>query len=352
MNLLTVFGAGLLAGATTCAVAQGGLLVGLINRQKKAAVAAGRLPATGGRSAADDIVPVSGFLLGKLLVLTVVGVALGSVGAFVALDVRVGAAAQLAAAGYMICFGLGAAGVAGFRDVSFVPTFQVGGIVRKSTRSQAAAAPFLLGLATVVIPCGVTISMMLVAATSGSPLTGGIVMAVFVLGTAPMFALYGFLTQRYVSVDKRGASIALGSLVVVMGMFTLNGGLVALGSPVTAQAMAAQVLGRSDSAPAAPAPGVYGPQVPGATSQVLRVEATSGGYQPQFLAARAGVPTTLVIHTDQTRSCILFTVLPSLGKQVVLPLSGDTTLDLGTLEAGQVPIACSMGMYTGTIVVT
>jgi len=37
MNWWAIFGAGLLAGATTCAVAQGGLLVGLINRQKKAA---------------------------------------------------------------------------------------------------------------------------------------------------------------------------------------------------------------------------------------------------------------------------------------------------------------------------
>ncbi len=40
MNWWAIFGAGLLAGATTCAVAQGGLLVGLINRQKKAAAGA------------------------------------------------------------------------------------------------------------------------------------------------------------------------------------------------------------------------------------------------------------------------------------------------------------------------
>ena len=37
VNWWLVLGAGLLAGATTCAVTQGGLLVGLITRQRKAA---------------------------------------------------------------------------------------------------------------------------------------------------------------------------------------------------------------------------------------------------------------------------------------------------------------------------
>ena len=38
--------------------------------------------------------------------------------------------------------------------------------------------------------------------------------------------------------------------------------------------------------------------------------------------------------------------------QVVLPESGDPEVDPGTLAAGDVPISCSMGLYTGTIVVS
>ena len=53
--------------------------------------------------------------------------------------------------------------------------------------------------------------MMLLAATSGSAAAGGAVMALFVLGTAPMFAAYGFVTQRYVNPDSRGMSVALGA---------------------------------------------------------------------------------------------------------------------------------------------
>jgi sulfite exporter TauE/SafE len=344
MNWWAIFGAGLLAGATTCAVAQGGLLVGLITRQKKAAGAA---TAPGKGPAADDLVPVAGFLLGKLVILTAAGALLGSLGSFIAPDSRIGGQALLLAAAIMIVFGLGAAGVPGFKAIVFAPPASWTRVVRKSTRSQSAFAPFLLGLATVLIPCGVTISMMLLAATAGSAAAGGAVMALFVLGTAPMFAAYGFLTQRYVSPDSRRMSIALGAVVVAMGLFTLNAGLVVLASPITAQTIASSMFGQqAAAAPAAPAP----PLADGV--QVLRIDARSGGYSPQSIAATSGVPTKLVIHTDNTQSCIVFTVFPTIGKQIALPGSGDTEIDLGTLTAGEVPISCSMGMYTGTIVVS
>lgn len=388
MNWWAILGAGLLAGATTCAVTQGGLLVGLVTRQKRAASsgqdrvlapagarteripATGRPPGSSGRAAArraaraaaappvappapaprgavvEDLVPVAGFLLGKLLVLTLVGAVLGALGSFVALDARIGGFAQILAAALMVVFGLGAAGVRGFRDIRFTPPASWTRLVRRSTRSQSAFAPFLLGVAVVLIPCGITISMMLLAATAGSAPAGAAVMAVFVLGTAPMFAAYGFLTQRYVNPDSRRVSVALGAVVVLIGLFTFNAGLTALGSPVTAQSVAATVVSSSAAEPAAAAPAL----VDGV--QVLRIDATSGGYSPSRVAARAGVPTKVVFHTDDTYSCIVYTVFPTLGQQLVLPPSGDTEVDLGTLRAGELPISCSMGMYTGTIVVS
>jgi sulfite exporter TauE/SafE len=371
MNWWAILGAGLLAGATTCAVAQGGLLVGLINRQKRlaaaavgakevVAVGASTRPARKGTvqpkakaassaaapkaSATDDLVPVAGFLLGKLVILTLVGGVLGAFGSFVALDARVGGIAQIVAAGLMIVFGLGAAGVPGFREIRFTPPESWTRTVRRSTRSQSALAPFMLGIAVVLIPCGVTISMMLLAATSGSAATGAAVMALFVLGTAPMFAAYGFLTQRFANPDRRGMSVALGVVVVAMGLFTLNAALTAMASPVTAQTVAAAVFNGSPSAgPAAAAP------APVDGVQVLKIDATSGGYSPSTINARSGVPTKIVFHTDHTYSCIVYTVFPSINQQVILPESGDTEVDLGVLRAGEFPISCSMGMYTGTI---
>ena len=127
--------------------------------------------------------------------------------------------------------------------------------------------------------------------------------------------------------------------------FTLNAGATAVASPVTAQSIAASVFA-SSATPLAPAPAL----VDGV--QVLRIDANSGGYSPAAVAAKAGVPTKVVFHTDNTASCIVYTVFPSLGGQVLLPPSGDTEVDLGVLAAGEVPISCSMGMYTATIVVS
>lgn len=347
MSWWAIFGAGLLAGATTCAVAQGGLLVGLITRQKKAAVAAGLAPAGRAATVSDDLVPVAGFLLGKLLVLTVVGLLLGGIGSLISLDTRIGGLANLLAAAVMIVLGLSSLGVPGFRGIVIAPPVSWTQLVRRSTRSSSAVAPFLLGIATVLIPCGVTISMMLLAATAGSAVSGAAVMVVFVVGTAPMFAAFGFVTQRYVSADSRVLAGTLGVVVLLLGLVTLNAGLVSLGSPVTAQTLAASVGARpAAAAAAAPAPALTD------GVQVLHIDAESGGYSPATIAARAGVPTTLIIRTRDTRSCIVATVFPSLGVQASLPSTGETEVDLGTLAAGEVPISCSMGMYTGTIVVS
>ena len=128
---------------------------------------------------------------------------------------------------------------------------------------------------------------------------------------------------------------------------TLNASLVSLGAPVTAQTIAASLGGRAAAtAVTAPAPALSN------GTQVLHIDAESGGYSPSTIAAKAGVPTKLVIRTQDTRSCIVYTVFPSLGLQTALPTTGETEIDLGTLAAGEIPISCSMGMYTGTILVS
>jgi sulfite exporter TauE/SafE len=343
MNLLAVFGAGLLAGATTCAVTQGGLLVGLIARQKKAAG-----DSVDGKSAwADDLVPVGGFLVGKATSLTMVGLILGAVGAFFTLDSKIAGFAQVAAGVLMIVFALGALGVPGFKSIMFTPPESWTNIVRKSTKSKSAFAPFLLGLAIVLVPCGVTISMMLLAAASGSAIEGGAIMLVFVLGTAPMFALFGFVTQRYVSAKNKLLTGALGAVVIVIGLVTVNAGLVVLDAPFTAQKVMATVNPKPTQSPSA----ADTPTIKNDT-QMVYVRVNSEGYEPAVVNAKAGVPTTLVFTTKDVNSCILATVIPQLGKSVVFPPTGTTEVPVGTLKAGDIPYSCSMGMYLGTIHVT
>lgn len=342
MNWAMVLGAGLLAGATTCAATQGGLLVGLIARQKKAA---GIAVSAGERSIADDLAPVAGFLSGKFLSHTIAGFLLGALGSLVGFDARVGAMAQWVAGLLMITLGLGSLGVPGFRELQFTPPTAWLNTVRRSTRSQAATAPFVLGFVVVLVPCGVTISMAVLAASSGSPVTGAAVMALFVLGTAPMFSLFGYLSQRFSA--GRGLNLAMGTVVVVLGLITINAGMVAAGSPYSVQAIRARIAGTYIPAPEA------GTQVAvkrtGGKPQVIAITAESSGYVPNQVTARAGSDVSLVFTTDNVWSCIRATMLPTLNKSAILPQTGSETIELGTLEPGDYPISCSMGMYTATL---
>jgi sulfite exporter TauE/SafE len=163
MNLAAVLVTGLFAGGVSCAAVQGGLLTGLITRQRKInAPKESQAVATVERSSwptqlGDDLAPVGGFLAGKLVSHTLLGALLGAVGSAVELSVSLRTWLQISAGLLIIVFGLAQLGAPGFRRIVVEPPISWMKIVRNRTRSQAALAPALLGLATVLIPCGVTL---------------------------------------------------------------------------------------------------------------------------------------------------------------------------------------------------
>jgi sulfite exporter TauE/SafE/copper chaperone CopZ len=188
VNLTAVLLTGLLAGGVTCAAVQGGLLAGLITRQRAVAVGASgattssrAMPprATGSRGArlVDDLLPVGAFLTGKLSSHTVLGALLGALGGIAQLSPRVSAAVQMIAGAVILIFGLAQLGVPGLRRITIEPPRLFSRLVLRSTRSRAAFAPGLLGLASILIPCGVTLSVEALALASGSALAGAATMA-------------------------------------------------------------------------------------------------------------------------------------------------------------------------------
>lgn len=160
MNLTAVLLTGLLAGGVSCAAVQGGLLAGLISRQRPSVTPTGA-DASGGalESLRGDLTPVGGFLAGKLLAHTVLGALLGVAGAAVQLSIGARTRIQIVAGLLIITFGLAQLGVPGFRRIVVEPPASWSRLVRARARSQSAFAPALLGLATVLIPCGVTLSV-------------------------------------------------------------------------------------------------------------------------------------------------------------------------------------------------
>lgn len=367
MNLAAVLVTGLFAGGVSCAAVQGGLLAGLVARQHPGALAQSTTPGRpGGRSTkrntgqpaeptslagrlTEDLAPVGGFLAGKLVSHTLLGAALGALGAAVQLSVGMRTMAQIAAGVLIVVFGLAQLGVPGFRTITITPPAAWGRFVRGRARSQSAFAPGLLGVVSVLIPCGVTLSVEALALTSGSPLAGAAIMAVFVIGTAPLFALLGYAARKAATAWRGRLAVLTGLVVLSMGLYTLNGGLELAGAPLAASRLVeAAGFGPAPvteaAAPADPAP------VSSANGrQTVVVTARTGSYSPPNIKIESGVPTTLIVRSVRAEGCVRSFIIND--RQWTLPVNGDTTIELGTPRPGRLDYSCGMGMYTGTLTV-
>ncbi len=324
---------GLLAGGASCAAVQGGLLASAVARRH--------------RALSDDqhrhvgpFAPVGAFLGAKLVSHTLLGAALGIVGAAIQPSPRVQALLLIGAALLMVLFALDLLGVSAVRRFVPRPPASWGQRVRRSTKSTSAITPAILGFLTVLIPCGVTLSMELVAITSGSLLGGAAVMAGFVLGTGPLFAIIGVVLRSAARWWQGRLSLATAVLIFAVAIWTLTSG-VRLGGwwpdgPTPAEAASVVPAQTVRAAPDG--------------RQIVTIQAHSNGYRPEVVTAKAGVPTTLVVATNRTGGCVRSFVVPDLDKQIILEPTGEASVDLGTPKSGTLSYSCGMGMYGGRIV--
>lgn len=362
MSLWAVFLTGLLAGGASCAAVQGGLLAGVVARRRApepTAVSASsrRHPAPrrgrGQRAEpvatrAEDFVPVAGFLAGKLVSHVILGAALGALGSAVELGFEARSVMQITVGVIMVLLAADLLGVPGLRRIVPQPPASWGRLVRRSGRWGGALGPAVLGLATILIPCGVTLSMEFLAVASGSPLSGAAVMAAFVVGTSPLFAALGYAARRSTAALRGRLAVLAGVAVLVAGLISVNSGLTLRGSSFTLTSWWRTPSGAEPAAPAA-APGPVGQVGPDGVQQLV-ITVRSRGYSPSQLIAKAGVPTRLVLRSAGARGCTSAVVFPSLDVERMLPVDGDTVIDVGSLRAGTHRYSCAMGMYGGTIV--
>ena len=260
--------------------------------------------------AGDDFAPVGAFLGGKLVSHTLVGALLGALGGAVQLSTTLRVWAQLAAGALIIGFGLAQLGVPGFTKFTIAPPAAWSRFVRGRARSQAAFAPAALGFFTILVPCGITLSVEALALTSGSALSGAATMAVFVIGTSPLFAILGYAARRTATAWQGRLAAVTGLVVLGMGLYTLNGGLTLADSPLAARNLP-QTLG-IHAPPPVTDPAVVHLAADGRQEVIVTVRNSS--YSPKNIGVRAGVPTTLVMRSDGVIGCTSAFVIPSLDK--------------------------------------
>jgi sulfite exporter TauE/SafE len=289
------------------------------------------------RQGESALLSLGAFLGAKLVSHTLLGAVLGVIGAAAQPSPRTRAILLMTAAGIMVIFALDLVGVKAVRGL--VPRAPATWTrkVRRSARSESAFTPALLGFLTVLLPCGVTLSVSLLAITSSSALSGAAVMAGFVLGTMPLFAVLGFVLRQSTRVLQGRLSIVTGVVVFAVAVWTFNSALTLGGwalldrSPAITAASSGAVRSLSDG------------------SQLVTLKVSESGYTPAAVVALPGVPTTLALETDGTGGCTRAFVIADRGVQQILPEKGRVTLNLGTPKAGTLRYTCGMGMYSGRI---
>ncbi len=347
MSLFEVLVTGLIAGGLSCAVVQAGLLVGAITRT--AGMVDGTVPAP--RRWAGDLVAVAGFLAGKLMSHVVLGALLGAIGAQLEFSPRTRGYLQIGAGALMVLFALDIVGVRWVRLLFPAPPASWTRAVRRSGRLSSAAGPALMGVTTILVPCGITLGMEFLAIASGSSAKGAAIMGAFVLGTVPIFAAIGLATGRAVHRDRSRPSRlrwVVGGALTFSAVLSVNAGLVLAGSSwAPLQAFRGTTSEADVSAESAPAAAV----VIGADGiQRAVVLATDDGYSPDVLRLKAGVPTKITF-TATGFSCTNVVIISSLGIEAFMEEGQSKEVDLGSLSPGLKLWSCGMGMYIGKLVV-
>ena len=190
---------------------------------------------------------------GRLATYTLLGVIAGSIGQ--ALDfggsfVGVQRAAAIFAGVFMIGFGLIAlARIKGVRIKHVRAPKFMQRAVEKGQRLAFNLTPFnralTIGLLTTLLPCGWLYAFAFTAAGTGSPIWGGLTMAVFWLGTLPVMATLGAGIQMLAGPLHAKIPAISACAVVLVGAFTAMGRL-------QAPEMSPETLGIADNPAAVP----------------------------------------------------------------------------------------------------
>lgn len=350
MNLGVIFLTGLTTGALTCLAVQGGLLTSVIASQKRKEIASDPKDSALSAKSFDrgDWFPVSMFLLAKLISHTILGFLLGALGSAITLTLGMRVAFQILAALFMIAAAMNLLNVHPiFRFVTIQPPRFMQRWVRSSSKRSSVFAPATLGFLTIFVPCGITQAMAILAINSGNPVQGALIMFAFVLGTAPLFAGIGIATAKLSEVFRKPFLKFTALVLIVMGLWGLNGALVVLDAPVTLQKVFTS--SQEAKAPVDGQPVATGPVMGVDGVQRVKIQVNDSGYVPNRFTVEAGQKVELTVETNDVYSCAssftfrAFNIFGQLGP------TDKKVFTFTPTKPGKYTFACSMGMYTGVM---
>ncbi len=369
MNLWLIFLTGLTTGGLSCLAVQGGLLASVIANQKEEEIETDTLNKKDLKikkkekylhslqhknvlsSSFDqlDWLPVTLFLTAKLISHAILGFFLGWLGSKLQLSVTTQLIFQTIAALFMLGTALNLLEVHPiFRYLVFQPPKFFQRLVRNTSKGKALFTPLVLGFLTVLVPCGVTQAMEVTAISLGNPLQGMLVMTAFVLGTSPLFAIVGVATAKLSETFQKQFMKFAAAGLIFLGITSLNGVLVVLNSPLTLQTFTHPITyffsderfsGTSNRSQTVTQNG----------TQQVSINVGSGGYAPNKITVKAGVPVKLTVNTKEVYSCASTFLMKSFNVNLQLGPTDSKTITFTPTQPGEYQFNCAMGMYKGVM---
>ncbi len=335
-GLLLVLALGLAAGVSTCMAMVGGIILAI------SASAAGRSTAQGTAARSSALRVNLTFQAGRITGFGLLGLALGALGKKASMPAPVTVALMIAVAVTMLLVGLRLTELSP-RVAGWSPTIpavlgdRLG--LTGDAPARRAAGTAVAGAMTFFLPCGFTQTVQLYAFSTGSPRAAGAIMATFAIGTAPaLLALAGAPT---LASGTRKTAVLRGLGVVVIGFAVIN----------ASSALRLAGMDFSSISVGAAAPQTVSANVTVTpTDQTLNTEQHASGYAPTEAVIYAGRPTHWMMTSTAPFSCAASLTSADLGVEGVLQ-QGKNVIELPKLTAGTYKYSCSMGMYSGRILV-
>ncbi len=276
--------------------------------------------------------------LGRLISYTLVGGILGGIGSFFAINPYFSGTLMFLAGAFMILMAISLftnfkiLEKLSLKTPAFIAKFLYGQKYSKNPKG-----PLVIGLLTGLMPCGPLQAMQLYALGTGSVTRGALSLAVYALGTIPLMFGFGafisYLSKNYMRKIMKISAVVVGLLALVM----INRGLTNFGWGITSLAPAATVNQNQGNSQ-----GNY---------QAVNMYLTYGGYDPNVLHVKKGIPVRWVINVKQLSGCTSSIILHG-GYNISRRLQmGENIIEFTPTQTGEIPFSCGMQMVWGKFIV-